>query len=166
MPIFGNSAAETVLSSSGTNTVFYGGYYAGGPTSGTLSSISTYLKYGSGSHNVEMAVYGATSGNLIGSTAAFAVSTTAGWFTESASGTLNDPNGNYYIFVCASTSTTLDRYNSSTTGGGGEYEVTGMTYGTWPSTISATLLGSGYNPCAYFTYSVAAAPNSNFLAFM
>jgi hypothetical protein len=137
------------------NAIIYLWQFNGGPTSGTLSSISMYLKVGSsGTINAQMAVYGVTSGNLIGNTSAFAVSNTAfSWFTQSATGTLNDANGNYWIAIIPDGTTPSLQLGFATSGGNGEYTKSPETYGTWPSTItSPSTTNASRLGAAYFTY--------------
>lgn len=161
MSTFGNTIAEGSTATISNNTIIYLWQFNGGPTSGTLSSISMYLQVGAaGSINVQMAVYGVTTGNLIGSTSGFAVSNTSfQWFTESASGTLNDPNGNYWVAIIPNNTSPSLQLAFATTGGNGEYTKASQTYGTWPSTItSPSVTNASRFGSSYFTYTSGGGP--------
>ena len=151
MATFGNTTSFGSLIIGNTfNTIIWAGYFTSGPTSGTLSSISCYLQTASSTNNVQLAVYGATNGNLIGYTSAFSVGTTAQWYAETASGTLNDPNGNYFIgSIIQNDSPEVYVYGASS--GGNMYRNTSSTYGTWPSTVTFTY-DTTQLLATYFTY--------------
>lgn len=154
MATFGNTNSNTGTYGTGQNTI-NAGKFTGGPTSGTLQSISAYLNESGGSCNFELAVYGVTNGNLIGSTSSFAVSSsTFALFTQGASGTLNDPSGNYYI--CANQSNNNGNLSKSASTGGNTYSIGSRTFNTWNSTESTWTLGTSNLLCVYFTYTTSA----------
>lgn len=163
MSTFGNTVLEAAQTTSPNGTGhIVAVLFTGGPTSGSLQSISFagFPFGGSGtSGNIQLAVYGATTGNLIGNTSSFnPTGFTNQWYTKLASGTLSDSSGSYYIAWNVDSTASIWEYAYTSSGGNGLYNGGASTFGTWPSTPTFANTITSRLVSAYFTYTAGGAP--------
>lgn len=139
--------------------------FNGGPTAGTLQSISFYTKTNTATLNFQVALYNATgTQTLIGSSSTQTATTVDQWITASVSGTLNDPNGDYYIAFDSSINQNLYYNYDAPTNGENISDVSGQYYNAWPTTVSFSDLNNE-KISIYFTYIPASGVSSEFLPY-
>lgn len=134
-----------------------GGLFIGGPSSGTLQSISFYTSTSSGTLSFQLALYGATTQNLIGHSSTQTATTSNQWITAAVNGALNDTNGNYIIAFDSSINQNLYYYYDTPTNNEKQENVSSPYYNSWPSTASFSALNN-QKISIYFTYTVTSSP--------
>lgn len=150
---FGNTDQGTTQSAAPSSDDMVAPYFTGGPTAGTLVSVSMYTSTNTPG-NIQFGVYNSSMG-LIGHSASVATTENFAWLTGAVTGTLNDPSGNY--FICWNVDdTAVDGNISGNATGGTNFRQPATAFGNWPSTASFSSYPITDLVAIYFTYVPAA----------